>query len=165
MKSIFDVGIWPVRVVTNLPLAKQITALSKALPHIQLYHFWGLFQHLNYKESFKEKLILIYISVHIFIDSVVFVKPNSIATNIMLLTYQTTLKYTLTAHSLGTSCLIFLEIKTEYKEGTTKLIWYPTLNQINYSCNILCQFTVYCKWCISIEINNNHLILNENTCR
>lgn len=59
--------------MTNLPRAKQVTALSKALSRIELYHFSGGFQHLDYKNVYEGEANIIYISMHIFMNCVIFV--------------------------------------------------------------------------------------------
>lgn len=64
--------IQPAKLMTNLPRAKQVTALSKALSHIQLHQFGGFFQHLDYNDVYEEAF-LIHIRLHIFMNGVVFV--------------------------------------------------------------------------------------------
>lgn len=51
--------------MTNVPLAKQVTALSKALSHIQLHQSEGFFQHLDYMNVYEGEDNLIRISIHI----------------------------------------------------------------------------------------------------
>lgn len=43
--------------MTNVPLAKQVTALSKALSHIQLYQSEGFFSIWSTRMSMEEQLI------------------------------------------------------------------------------------------------------------
>lgn len=63
--------------INELPLAKQVTVLSKAISHIQLYQFWALFfQHLDYKNVYEVEANLIHINIHIFMNCVV-VKPKA----------------------------------------------------------------------------------------
>lgn len=52
----------------DLSLAKQVTALSKALSRIQLYQFWGGFQLLDYKSVYEVEANLIYSSIHILMN-------------------------------------------------------------------------------------------------
>lgn len=60
--------------MTNLPLAKQVTALSKALSHIQLNQFKVFFfQHLDCMNVYEGEANLIHISIHIFMNCVIFV--------------------------------------------------------------------------------------------
>lgn len=59
--------------MTNVPLAKQVTALSKALPHTQLHQSEGFFQHLQYKYVYGGEANLIHINIHILMNCVVFV--------------------------------------------------------------------------------------------
>lgn len=58
--------------MTNVPLAKQVTALSKALSHIQLHQSEGFFQHLDYMNVYEGDHF-IRISIHILMKCVVFV--------------------------------------------------------------------------------------------
>lgn len=88
--------------MTDVPLAKQVTALSKAFSHIQLFQSDGFSALYFYGEAYWK-----YTLVYIFSWTVLYLylKPDSIVTNIMPFTYQLTLKYAQIAYySVVTSC-------------------------------------------------------------
>lgn len=58
--------------MTNVPRAKQVTALSKALSHTRLYQSEGP-SAFGLENVYEGEVNLIHISIHIFMNCVVFV--------------------------------------------------------------------------------------------